>query len=40
MLSKRFKVNVMGYFNADKSSGKLVEKFSGRMAREKSVYGI
>ena len=24
---KRFKVNVEGYFTADKSSGKLVEKF-------------
>ena len=38
---KRFKVNVMGYFNADKSSGKLVEKFiwsDGK--REKRVWNL
>ena len=35
MLSKKFKVNVEGYFT-DKSSGRLVEKFSGRMAERKA----
>ena len=37
---KRFKVNVEGYFTADKSSGKLVRNFSGRMAREKRVWNL
>ena len=38
---KRFKVNVEGYFTADKSSGKLVEKFfwsDGK--REKRVWNL
>ena len=37
---KRFKVNVGGYFTADKSSGKLVENFSGRMAEETRVWNL
>ena len=38
---KRFKVNVEGYFSADKSSGKLIEKFfwsDGK--REKRVWNL
>ena len=37
---KRFKVNVEGYFSADKSSGKLVEKFFWSDGKRESVFGI